>query len=80
MVQKVYSSKIIHYNHLLKLLKPLSFLHTINGKPLITCYDCIMLSILNQNYYSIPNYIIEICIRTKIYIKTFKLTEIGIEF
>ena len=39
-----------------------------------------MLSILNQNYYSIPNYIIEIGVGTKIHIKTFKLTEIGIEF
>ena len=65
---------------MLELLKPLSFIHTINGEPLITCYECIMLSILNQNYYSIPNYIIEIGVGTKIHIKTFKLTEIGIEF
>ena len=65
---------------LLESLKPLAFIHSVNGEPTFTCYDCIMLSVLNECGYSIPNYIVEIGLGHRINVKVFKVSELGVEF
>ena len=80
MIKSVILPKNAPKSLLLESLKPLAFIHSVNGEPTFTCYDCIMLSVLNECGYSIPNYIVEIGLGHRINIKAFKVSELGVEF